>query len=845
MSIRTHLNTLESAGLVRVAQLEPDLEYLFRHALVQEAVYTSLLSNDRKRLHKSVGESMEQIYADRLEDLAAVLARHFKEAGEDDRAYRYFILAGDAALESYANREAEIQYRNALSLACGVAERAALLNGLGEALYRQGQYDECMQAWGEGIEIFRSLAELDEVARLYARSARAAWYGGGTTEGLRVAQEGLRIMGDAPESPAVAMLIHEAARAYHFNGLPDQALRLCERALEMAERLGAIDVQADALTTLGVLPNRTPEQAIEALSKAVELSESAGLLQIANRAHHNLGVMYNGVVGDHQAAQEHYRRATEIAQERGVISEEVYSLINYAAISFNLGQMAEAEQLVQRAGRLTAQIPDPDLVEIQVEVMRGVLDWFYGDAEQALESLRNLLDQVRASGDLQYLLTLCTELAWFILERSTWEGQVGWEEAEALLLEAIPVADRGLGDRVRPRAQLSLIKSRRGDLEGARQWLDEAEAAQSGQMSIWDDLSLTEARLGFAEAEGRWGEALGLAESLAAQHHKFGHQIHWARSLLEWAQIHARRGEPTDLERARALLREAGRAYEQIGARYYLNVIDRLSEDLRARIYAQAQDHLKVNREMADAGRVQESLLPGRLPVLPGWGVTAALEAAGQTSGDFYDFISLPGDRLGLVIADVADKGAGAALFMALTRSLLRTYAAQYVDQPEQAMAATNQRILADSQAGLFVTVFYAVLDSASGVLSYCNAGHNPPYLLKAAGSEGIRSLGRTGVPLGIFEDAIWESQRLELQPGDMLALYTDGVTEAKSQGEDFYGEERLQAVLLAQRGKPVEQIQKAVLEDVHAFVGNAPRFDDLTLVVLSRDPSGDADQTG
>ena len=159
MTVMGQLNTLESAGLIRLAQYEPDLEYLFRHALVQDAAYASLLDTDRKRLHRLVGEAVERLYADRLDEYAAMLARHFERAGDDQHALEYFICAGDAALAAYANQEAESQYRSALALTCSEAQRATLLAGLGEALYRQSRIEEAIQTWREGIELHQALGD--------------------------------------------------------------------------------------------------------------------------------------------------------------------------------------------------------------------------------------------------------------------------------------------------------------------------------------------------------------------------------------------------------------------------------------------------------------------------------------------------------------------------------------------------------------------------------------------------------------------------------------------------------------------------------------------------------------
>ena len=188
---------------------------------------------------------------------------------------------------------------------------------------------------------------------------------------------------------------------------------------------------------------------------------------------------------------------------------------------------------------------------------------------------------------------------------------------------------------------------------------------------------------------------------------------------------------------------------------------------------------------------------------------------------------------LGILIADVADKGMGAALFMALSRTLIRTYALEYDTQPELALRAANRRILADTRAGLFVTVFYGVLDPTSGELTYSNAGHNPPYLLSARDGNIIQELDRTGVPLGIIDGGIWQQLVVQLAPADVLLLYTDGITEAQNPQGDFFDEDRPQAVLRANLGRSARDVQDSVIAQVGAFVGDAPQSDDISLMVV------------
>ncbi len=184
----------------------------------------------------------------------------------------------------------------------------------------------------------------------------------------------------------------------------------------------------------------------------------------------------------------------------------------------------------------------------------------------------------------------------------------------------------------------------------------------------------------------------------------------------------------------------------------------------------------------------------------------------------------------------MTDKGIGAALYMALSRTLIRTYAAEYDTRPDLALRAVNHRILTDTHTDLFVTVFYGILDPATGRLTYCNAGHNPPYLLSARETGLIQEFGRTGIPLGVFENTTWHQGIAQLAPGDVLVLYTDGITEAQDRRETFFGQERLLEIAQANLGRSAQGIHEALIREVYDFVGDAPQFDDITLMVVARD---------
>ncbi|MEW6717095.1 MAG: PP2C family protein-serine/threonine phosphatase [Chloroflexota bacterium] len=259
------------------------------------------------------------------------------------------------------------------------------------------------------------------------------------------------------------------------------------------------------------------------------------------------------------------------------------------------------------------------------------------------------------------------------------------------------------------------------------------------------------------------------------------------------------------------------------------------SADHQAHTYSQNLEYQRLTQELKLAARIQYSLLPSRVPTIPGWQLAVTFDPVGETSGDFFDIIPLSEGRIGLVVADVADKGFGPALFMAISRTLLRTYAYEFETQPEMIIRATNERILRDSRAGLFVTVFFSILDQETRTLSYANAGHHPPILHSAHNQVKTQVLMNTGIPVGIDEKATWGCESVKMFPGDLLVLYTDGLTDAQNAHGKFYGQENLIYSIIENHGKPADEVQKNILDSVYQFTSEAPQFDDITLMVLCR----------
>jgi len=253
----------------------------------------------------------------------------------------------------------------------------------------------------------------------------------------------------------------------------------------------------------------------------------------------------------------------------------------------------------------------------------------------------------------------------------------------------------------------------------------------------------------------------------------------------------------------------------------------------RARLYdlAEAQ-RARMQRELDMAREVQAGLLPSRLPRLPGFSLAADWRSAREVAGDFYDIFPLADGRWGLVVADVSDKGAPAALYMAMVRSLIRATAEQ-TSGPAEVLRQVNRALSAQSSAEMFVTVFYAVLDPTTRRLTYTNAGHDRPLVRRASPDARIEQLPGGGLPLGMFGEVRLADATLTLAPGDVLVAYTDGLTEAFNADGEMFGDERLLQTVRALPTASAKELLEAIMAHVTTFTGGAPQSDDITLLVM------------
>jgi serine phosphatase RsbU (regulator of sigma subunit)/putative methionine-R-sulfoxide reductase with GAF domain len=260
------------------------------------------------------------------------------------------------------------------------------------------------------------------------------------------------------------------------------------------------------------------------------------------------------------------------------------------------------------------------------------------------------------------------------------------------------------------------------------------------------------------------------------------------------------------------------------------------------RLLEEVAERERMRQELDVARRIQASFLPESCPGVPTWDLGYLWRSAREVGGDFYDFFSLPPQaglagaaegRVGIVIADVADKGVPAALVMALARTLVRTMALDG-RQPQLAIARANQLLYGDTRSELFVTLFYAVLTPGSSEIECVNAGHMPPLLFRAKDGT-VEEVRIQAMAMGVLPDVEFEQKTLSLEPGDALLLYTDGVTDSSNPEGEFFGRQRLMAAIRAHRSRSAQELVTRIEQAVELFRGDAPQFDDLTIVAAIR----------
>lgn len=253
----------------------------------------------------------------------------------------------------------------------------------------------------------------------------------------------------------------------------------------------------------------------------------------------------------------------------------------------------------------------------------------------------------------------------------------------------------------------------------------------------------------------------------------------------------------------------------------------------KERLRQAEESRQKTEQELSLARRIQKTFLPETLPQIPGYELAVEWETARQVGGDFYDVIELKDGKVGMLIADVSDKGLPASLYMTVARTLFRAVAHDFTS-PAEVLKRVNQLLQLDSTQSFFVTLFYMILEPKSGQLTYSIAGHTPPIVIRPELKEVTR-LRRGGIALGILEPIVIRDEYLELASGDSIFLYTDGVSETRDSKDTEYGSEHLLEILRSARNESARELIDLVLKDLEKFRAQESFEDDCTILVLKR----------
>jgi phosphoserine phosphatase RsbU/P len=250
-----------------------------------------------------------------------------------------------------------------------------------------------------------------------------------------------------------------------------------------------------------------------------------------------------------------------------------------------------------------------------------------------------------------------------------------------------------------------------------------------------------------------------------------------------------------------------------------------------ARLNEEEKALLEMREQVRLAALIQERLLPTEAPAIAGYDISGKSIAARTVGGDYFDFVPMTGGRWAICLGDVSGKGLPASLLMANVQATIRLLVSLDLPAPD-AISRANSFLCRSTPPEKFVTFFFSVLDPATNTLAFCNAGHNPPYLLSG---EDCRMLQTQGVVLGIMDGFSYRQDSVDLRPGDLVVIFSDGVTEAVDLEDEEFGEERLLEVVRKHRAEPAESIVSAVVGAVERHGGKRAQYDDLTIVVIKR----------
>ena len=526
------------------------------------------------------------------------------------------------------------------------------------------------------------------------------------------------------------------------------------------------------------------KNAIKFYEQSVALNDSLDNENGLAMLHNNLGMLYSDI-REYETALSYFEKT--LAARRAFKNKEgiIAAIKNISVAQNNLGRFNRSIQLLQEALVIARELNDPD----QISSCYLMLSETYEKAGDVTNTrhyyeLYQSFHTMKQDRDMRRLQQIADE--------------------EALKREIAEIEER------KRTAELQMIQSQ---LEEAVQELD---AFDDDLVALTDSLDKTQLQIIYLESE-RERERLENERKLQKAKTTRNYLI-WGTLALLLISFFIYRNYRQEQKSKKALAIKNEQIEKQNDELEELNKII-------AKHNERMQTELNVGRE------IQMSMIPSDFPKMPGVDLYAALEPAREVGGDLYDFFKIDEDHLIVGIGDVSDKGVPAALFMAVTKTLVKTNA-NYSSLPSKILSEVNKELCVDNDSSMFVTYFLCLLNTKTGQLSYCNAGHNPPLYITSKGD--LSKLEQLHGPvLGAVEDFSYKQDIVLMEKGDQLILFTDGITEAFNDGKDQYSDERLDKLFQSNGSHNAQESVEAVIADVSQFRGNAEQSDDITILSL------------
>jgi class 3 adenylate cyclase/tetratricopeptide (TPR) repeat protein len=559
-------------------------EYTFKHDLLREVTYQTVLMKTRRTYHSLVADWLQVSNVDRQDEFANHIASHLEHAGRNELARQYYYRAGMHALVTYANCEAESFFQKVLESGAAGKERGFTLSNLGRALARLGYGERALLVWREGIAQFHTDNDLEGVAGIYTLALRSISMHN-PHGGMLLCQEASPLLEKLDDTIGKAHLLHQLGRTHVFNDLMEKAWAYCQQAFSLGEKLADNEVQADTLATIGVLSLGKLElhESMEALHKSAHLADLHQHPYISGRAHNNLANICFLHLGDFHKAMHHFTRSFELSRLRGDIEGEIGRLAKMGLTASFLGELDEGDDLLTLAESKLESIPDNVILNVEIQTWRCSWNLFKGEWETALANTQKRLSTLRSvnyySMELLYVwqpyLPVLLELDYFVEVQD-------WKEAEDILSRTAEFSNEGIYAPLVPYGFMSLIETRKGRLEASHRWLALAKKENETLPSYSVECLINKAEVELLVAEKKWEKAIQKLKGLVSVFKDHDQKWEVARALLSWAEVYKIRSEIGDYELAQEMYQKSLEMFAQMGAEGYVKLINNRLQLLEA-----------------------------------------------------------------------------------------------------------------------------------------------------------------------------------------------------------------------------------------------------------------------